>query len=386
MKVALQNSDDRTLNRLVLLVGSNPLPNYLAVGALRPRHAVKLLHSPETQAPAERLRAALAAQWPHVEVALVCVSSATKASAIRDACQSLDVDHVHYSGGTKTMAVHARASLVTTDKEASYLDERSAVVRFDDGYEVELTGCETRLSLGVLLQLHGVTDCGSSTAIDDGRTAGDLEEVARQVRGNPKLAQTLYQEFRNDDRKMIPLGQAKCNPLFPARHGLSLSVPSIPGSEWTKARYEHWVKFLAGGWLEHWVASRIRSHLGSAVDMSVGVHYKRPPNSGHFEIDVALLRGHRFYAVSCTTDTTKGLCKSKLFEIAIRARQMGGDLARSALVCPVNTSVADELRMEIASLWDASNAPRVFGLDDMREWAGDTGSPDARSLVEWLDS
>jgi len=75
----------------------------------------------------------------------------------------------------------------------------------------------------------------------------------------------------------------------------------------------------------------------------------------------------------------------------MRARQMGGDLARSTLVSLLDGSDAkgtyvDQLRADIASVWDAPNVPRVFGLADLREWAGTTGAPNLGSLKEWLDS
>jgi hypothetical protein len=97
------------------------------------------------------------------------------------------------------------------------------------------------------------------------------------------------------------------------------------------------------------------------------------------------------YVLSCTTDSKKARCKSKLFEVAMRARQMGGDLARSALVCFLDGGDAsgpyvDQLRSDIASLWEAPNVPAVFGLADLREWAGVGGKPNFASLREWLES
>jgi hypothetical protein len=77
--------------------------------------------------------------------------------------------------------------------------------------------------------------------------------------------------------------------------------------------------------------------------------------------------------------------------VALRARQMGGDLARSALVCLLDGSdnrgsYVDQLRSDIASVWDAPNVPRVFGLADLREWAGTSDAANTGSLMEWLDS
>ncbi len=172
-----------------------------------------------------------------------------------------------------------------------------------------------------------------------------------------------------------------------------MTATTIPDSDWTGARYEAWDDFLTGGWLERWTASVIRSCLGASAAPETGIHCKRGKAvATEFEIDVALIRGHRLYVVSRTTEhEKKALCKSKVFEVAMRARQMGGDLARSALVCLLDGSndnglYVDQIRSDIAGIWDAPNLPRVFGLADLREWAGTSGTANLGSLKEWLDS
>jgi hypothetical protein len=144
--------------------------------------------------------------------------------------------------------------------------------------------------------------------------------------------------------------------------------------------------------LEEWTATQIRSLVGDTSAVEVGVHCKRTsPRPAAFEIDVALIRRQRLYVLSCTTDSKKARCKSKLFEVAMRARQMGGDLARSALVCFLDGDDAsgpyiDQLRSDIASLWEAPNVPAVFGLADLREWAGGGDRPNLATLQKWLES
>jgi hypothetical protein len=88
---------NRHANKLALLVGSNPLPNYLAAVMLVPREVV-LVYSPETRDPRDHLRAAL--ERRNITVSEVCIDDATDARKIRDACAGLAVDHLHYSGGT----------------------------------------------------------------------------------------------------------------------------------------------------------------------------------------------------------------------------------------------------------------------------------------------
>lgn len=382
-------SNERRCAKLALLVGSNPLPNYLAAAVLQPDKVV-LLYSPETREPRDRLEAAF--EGKDIAVSSACIDDATDVRKIRDACRSLQVDHLHYSGGTKPMAACVRATVGLRDEQASYLDERKGLLRFDDGYDVALANRDLGLTLDLVLALHGAERIGKPTSVSGGPEQSDVAALCAGVLEKPALSRTLFDHFRPGSRKRN-LTQAKGAPWKPADHGLTLTAMTIPDSDWTKARYEAWDDFLTGGWLERWTASVVRSCLGPSAAVEVGIHCKRSkPVATEFEIDVALIRGHRLYVISCTTEyEKKALCKSKLFEVAMRARQMGGDLARSALVCLLDGSddkgsYVDQLRADIAGVWDAPNVPRVFGLADLREWAGTSGAANTASLKEWLDS
>lgn len=384
------HTSTRRVGKLALLVGSNPLPNYLAAVILKPREVV-LLYSRETQEPREHLRAALSKRDSTLVLRDVCIDDATDARRIRDACRALGVDHLHYSGGTKPMAAHALQACGLDESQLSYLDERKGLLRFDDGYEIQLDGQDLGLTLELLLQLHGIERVVSDGDGPGSPTEEDGAAVARYVLNRPEAADELWTALRPDNRRR-KITEAKSDPWSPPP-GLSLSVSAIPGHDWTNKRYKKWDEFLCGGWLECWIAGLIRTCLdGTPNAVDVNVYCKRArPLPVEFEIDVAVVRRHRLYVVSCTTDRKKALCKSKLFEVSMRARQMGGDLARSALVCLLDGQdekgpFVEQLRADIASLWDAPNIPRVFGQADLREWAGVNGPPNLKTLREWLDS
>jgi len=376
--------------KLVLLVGSNPLPNYLAATALNARETV-LLYSPETREPCERLERVFRARGIHVSKQVI--QDATDARQIRNALKSLgDVDHLHYSGGTKVMAAHVRMALKLEEDQASYLDERRGLLRFDDGYDLDLSELDLGLTLERVFELHGIERvAGRNPSVSGAPTKADAAALADRLLRDPSAAKALYSRFRPEGR-MRSLTQAKNDPWNPADQGLSLSAPRVPEGDWPKDRYEAWEKFLTGGWLEEWTATQIRSLVGDTSAVEVGVHCKRTsPRPAAFEIDVALIRQQRLYVLSCTTDSKKARCKSKLFEVAMRARQMGGDLARSALVCFLDGDDAsgpyiDQLRSDIASLWEAPNVPAVFGLADLREWARVGDRPNLATLQKWLES
>lgn len=382
----------RTCIHLLLLVGSNPFPNYLAALIYRPQ-SIRLFYSPETEEVKNYLRKGLETKLAGLSLDEKCIEDATSAPRVREAFSTVpDGAHLHYTGGTKIMAAHARMAFRDAgggNEHASYLDERRGVLRFDDGYEIELSRQSFQLGLDEVLGLHGIKRIPKNEQFDSPPTEQDAGEIATAVLGKPELAGTLY-KIRDDNGKPRTFQNAKQNPVvLSGLLNTDLSISRIPEDNWTKETYEGWRDFLGGGWLEVWCNKLVHGILGGS-EVSVGVDCKRA-NNREFEIDLAIVRGHRLYVISCTTDATIRGCKPKLFEVAMRARQLGGDLTRSALVCLLNGSnpkgpYVDQLRDDVTDIWGAPNTPQVFGLDDLREWAGIGGEPNTGSLKQWLDT
>lgn len=152
--------------------------------------------------------------------------------------------------------------------------------------------------------------------------------------------------------------------------------------------FEHWYAFIGGEWLEEWLGHAIKDlELTPNPEIVVGVNALRGNEKANLEVDIAVVRAHRSYFISCTTDTTKHICKSKLFEVAIRSRQLGGDLARAALVCLADDDTVGALRRDIDNVWGATNTTRVFGLSDIKSWSGHAGADaNTTALRIWLES
>ena len=122
---------------LILLVGSNPLPNYLAACALRPCR-VALIYTEETKDARDRLKAELKRELS-ADVGIVeqFVEDATCATTVRRVIDPLlprgeDQGDTHgevwlnYTGGTKVMSAHGRMAYNESGgrpEHASYLDE-----------------------------------------------------------------------------------------------------------------------------------------------------------------------------------------------------------------------------------------------------------------------
>ena len=177
---------------LILLIGSNPLPNYLATRLLAPR-AVRLVYTPETEGPMKHLRKALHGIVPNAETR--CVSAADCAQ-IRAVLSDVPNDaHLDYTGGTKVMAAHARMAFRDAggeDGRASYVDERAGVLRRDNGVEVPLTSDETNLTFEVVFELHGCKLRDRTEREEPLPKAADAGAVLRAVLKDSALAEALH--------------------------------------------------------------------------------------------------------------------------------------------------------------------------------------------------
>lgn len=371
------------------------------------------MYTNETKDAKDRLRGELARALNLCDNAFAegFVDDATCPTAVRRALDRLMESNasgrllLNYTGGTKVMAAHARLALESIERReaaALYLDEggrnRQPRLRFDDGTSKTLAEYpEIPLTLSTVLALHGIRH-KPREAKEPAPTTEDAREIMCKVLKDPPLVAALYCERqRLEDREYSNPKAATSVPFVAERYGLRLSVPVFPTEALLdglgnrrdrESWYKQWYKFIGGEWLEEWLGGQIRAlDLAPVPEVTVGVNAYRGEKQAQLEVDLAVVRGHRSYFVSCTTDTRKHICKSKLFEIAVRSRQLGGDLARAALVCLADDLTVSELQADVDNMWGASNTTKVFGISDVRAWSDCDGKPPNRnSLKEWLES
>jgi len=397
---------------LISLVGGNPLPNYLTACALRPARLV-LVYTKETEDNMDTLKRMLNECLRSTTIDSKCLGDATSASCMKRCMCSL-IEHgsgeawLNYTGGTKVMAAHALLAFIDgggKQKNCCYLDEGREVkgrkdtgqkrepprLRFDDGRTVLMSEYNVSLNLETLLALHRIW-LKTREPVNPDPTEADAREIMCRVLREPKLAGCLYEQAKPFVERGGGLEE-----LTATASCLNLSLASVARGTNDVSRHvrKRWWGFLKGGWLEVWTGQQVRElKLDPDPEVEVSCNcFRNEQGGGHeagyaqFEIDVAVVHGLRSHFISCTADHKKARCKQKLLEIAVRSRQLGGDLARSALVCLADDGKVTDLQVEIEDVWGASNTPRVFGLADIRSWAGCEGSLANRTpLQKWLES
>jgi len=171
----MSDLQDYLVDHLLLLVGSNPLPNAVAGKLLAaPGGKITLIHSRDGFPLAERLR-----KWfQNVDISLKEVKESEAASVeekVSEAIEQYERDYtrtnpihparvgLNYTGGTKVMAVHAYrvleqwASKHERKAVFSYLDARTLQMRFEqvDGGSSIPVSLAVEIGIHDLLTLHG---------------------------------------------------------------------------------------------------------------------------------------------------------------------------------------------------------------------------------------
>jgi hypothetical protein len=326
-------------SNLVLLIGSNPLPNYIAVSVFTPLK-IFFVFSGDTIEPKKRLQDVLEQNgYKKDSFEDIFVYDPADAKKIYDTYENKlpEKFHLHYSGGTKPMSSQACLFFYNKcgdRKDASYLDEITGTIRLDDevgGDNLILDDYDLGLTLDLLLRLHGINN----------------NKKYNRVKPDVQQAKRIFECIKADG--------------------------TFDGTSEDKKTFDQgiWLEILMEGFID----SLSLQGTNISQDLRCNISEER-----EFQIDVCVLRGHRLYLISCTQSKDVRVCKLKLFEATIRARQMGGDLARSALVCFLDDNQRDMVQRDLAKVWGQTNQPQVFGLPELKEWASDKKA----ILKEWL--
>lgn len=398
---------------LFLLMGENPLPNAVAaLTLLRTGGTPILIHTERTTAQARYLKQVLQ-DFSILRPALCKNLGSGQADAlaiqqtIGAIAQSLSGSiGLNYTGGTKVMSVHAYRAVEAVQPQAvfSYLDSNTLKMTIERAGQPSLQDkVLPDLSLDQLFRLHGLSwqtdrpplnkpvlpDAAAAIAAYFHRYP-DLVQIWRNW-CNRELRSVAKNEFfrwrsEHELAELDPIALAGLpdvmvdkvmEPYLGANRGfLSLTTAQKQGfRDLTQV-----CEWLDGTWLEHYVldqvqrvAPRSRVH-DSRVSFNI-----RDPNKPHqpwakFEFDVAFMHHYQLFALSCTTTEKRSLCKQKLIEASVRARQLGGAEARVGLVCfhTNPASLKSELEVETRNKKIA-----VFGRSDLRS-LGDR-------ILEWVN-
>lgn len=374
---------------LVLLVGTNPLPNFVVADyflkEIKSLRHIWLVHSEKTsdqagtKEQAERLERAIKKRFKtheclHFQLEKVAISDVGVAQSIRNAVKNRIKDingdiHLNYTGGTKTMSTHVYSSLEQLFHDtftSSYLDARTCRLASDDG---NILAKDLRKKTSVdfieMITLHGFERKNKPSDFVFNAALKTFQKLINEdkVSGFYEAYHRCIFEKKNGDlvKKPSELDTQKINSFHPDKEFQEI-IQSMPEPYHLfnadgnyrpidNKHFEAALKFLDGMWLEYHVLDVIQK-AGASSRIKVDQNWEifKPEWKSRdleFQIDVLLIDGYQLTGISCTTASKKSLCKGKGFEIIHRARQIGGDEAKAVLVTRLSPDNANSLEEDL---------------------------------------
>lgn len=348
---------------LAVLVDEHPLDAYLAIAAMRPTFAI-LLYGPGRAQEADRL-ARVAGDRLGTRAELRSVSDDTSPVIARRTYDALPEDvHLHHTGGDGSMAADLLAAHAGLDRPidgASVLDEERRLLRLGDGVDLPLAGLvdASAVTIDVLLELNGFSRVSDAHA---GRVREQGEAIVRAANPWPWESSA---RLAGDGRTAI--------------EHLRVHLDRFRPSTGPLADEGAWYAFRNGTFLEIMLAQFVRASAPSH-EVEIGLQLER----GHgmrLELDVVAVGRYRPYVYSCMAGDTTDTAKKKAFEVAVRARQVGGLTVRPALVSALSADDAARVAtMATLDAADPSGSVRVLGIEDLVA-LGLSGGPEARRTL-----
>lgn len=388
-----------SVDDLILLVGHNPMPNYLTACMLRPRR-VHWLYTTETKLECNRLDEALKREFPDLETKSYHLADATSPFETQRAMKDMpEGAWLNYTGGTKAMTVHAytywRKHLGGQVERASYFDGLRGILRYDHGTDEAVSASLIPLTIEQMMRLHGLERDNELTVPDAADIrAEDKQNLLDAVLEDP----VLNNPDNNKEPSLVDKLYSCCKPLRDGKAPEPIRLEFLPEAArpvftqqagWPavdgKSRKvkEAWGKFLTGDWFENWVEDVVREACREAgleqVQIESGV---RPRTQRQTELDLILLDGYHVSLISCTTARKVAEVKAKCYEARNRVELVGGDLARAAVVSLLHESKVFNVEQSVKVPWQPDiTAVKVFGIEDVREWRV---HGDCSGLISWL--
>jgi hypothetical protein len=389
------NLDDFKVDHLILLVGGNPLPNYVAARVLAKSGAtLHLVVTPKVDSVARRLTETLA--LPAEAPSLGSEFSAPQFIQVNEGDPNDIYGKVHelakspelrgriglnYTGGNRPMSVHAYDAVedARSDAKFSYLDASRLALILHDTHRttraVRVDGL-MNMRLDTLFSLHGMKEKKSLPASDT-PIQPQLAAVLAELHATDAGAKTWFDwGGRKRDNKSanwtkLPKGEPGLEKVEAALKAMCADqepMPECVAQAFGYSELPSCTKWFQGGWLESYVLAELKQAIAGrpdAQDALTGIHRIRDGRNeqNDFDLDVVVMRSYQLFTFSCIASRQKGECKEHLMETYVRARQMGGDEARIGLVCIYPD--APQLQDEIVGDLDAAGKIRVFGQKDL---------------------
>lgn len=332
---------------LILLVGTNPLPNYVTAKYFLNNNLelkqIWLIFSERnnnqegTKELAESIKNILLSEYQSngLTFQLTGLSDIGSSNTIcSDLANKMKISadtvlHFNYTGGTKAMAVHAYCFLKEKYGRISfsYLDGREYVLKEDNhGIISDDLRDEIGISLEKLIDLHGYKKYNSKPH----KIQGDKNNLDDELRGTEEKLLNPDETIKGDILEdyvytVIDIG-LKNDPFLSKKYQSGLITME---KNWTII--------------------------------------KKTGNGKGFELDVIIINGYQICPISCTTSKNIDKCKTKSFEVWHRAKQIGGEEAKKIFVSRYDKNLIEDFKADLETISGFSESNfKVLSRSDLK--------------------
>jgi len=330
-------------NKLIITVGSSPLPVVVSILHLKPS-VVQFVYTDDVKQVVDHICEHLKQKLPDCKHGFIHLPEhfssnsilKTLDNQIKESCEEYSLN---YTGGTKLMAVHTYAFWRENKgqpQNSSYLGADGKLY-FDAPEKAPVLERDLpSLSLDEQCLLH----FGRTPDLKgDGHKDSDLCQLAKRIHqfGCNKGWDTYKNRLDKDRSNLLQELQIS---------GTKISTDT---------------GFLQGVWLEVWLADQLSSVRTGEQSLFDEVHQNvKYEGKDNFEMDVIATRGYRVFLFSCAAKYKDKDVKIKFFEAVNRAARIGGEHARAAMVC-LHPQPHELLRTVQQEHWPGYDTLRLFG-------------------------
>ncbi len=376
-------------DHLFLLIGANSLPVWVAARLLlRPSGQLYLIHSDETLEIARRLAKRFRDEKLEQPI-YVHVHGIAQPGDIYDEVaahvQKIQAGRIglNYTGGTKLMAVQAYRAIERErpqgvgDPIFSYLDATTLEMRFDNvSPHTVPVGLLPRVSLSLeqIFALHDDTNRLTKIkrepiALPLAKAIAELHKTEGSYKSWRQGVMRL-QRIPKQELDRLALDSSEFDVLRPFIHILAAGKPAAQTTLrdlcrekiWSFSNPQQLISWFEGQWLESYVFDALQQNQEQCQLNDFAHDLKCFFKDFDIQADVAAMRGYQLHFISCYSGDSTQNSTFKLIEAIMRARQVGGDEARAALICMSDTP--QSIGADVAQTWRKDRV-RVFGRRDL---------------------
>ena len=264
--------------------------------------------------------------------------------------KSLNISFIHlnYTGGTKPMSVGAFLAIneLNCKKRFSDISPDSSKLTFANGEIYPKNGTiaeRVKLDIKSLYKLHGVELKKYQKSVSKFYN-DEMIEFLFEKSINSKNYKTFWKfwDYEKGDKEE-----------FLQELPIKVDIKELDNLR----------QFVRGRWLEEYIFNVLQDEDFTDIAWNVEGTIK----GRYFELDLVIIKGHKSYMISCTTEEEKlDRVKQKAFEASIRAEQIGGIRAKPISVSLLDNRKLTQLQNDVKNYVGKSNF-EFIGRDDLKD-------------------